>query len=376
MGRRNRSNRRGFTWKDYTGSFRGDTTVSGQDKKLGGRTLFLYWGRRGAISELVLELAGVAGDQAWFSVSQQNELFDEINRTGAALVPVNTFSSDLGAIFGLRRLQSVRKQLLAAIAKHHIDQVVVLMSHVWTPLIADCIRDTGTRYVVIVHDAAKHPGDPTGLVNTWLLRDALKADAVVTLSAHVKATLIGRFPQLKDRTTALFLPTFRSRVTATRPKTQSSPGFLFFGRIMPYKGLPLFVEACELLRGRGLDFRIGVAGEGNLGAWAGRLARLNADIFNRWLDYDEVSGILSQYDCMVLSNIEASQSGVVALAHGRGMPVVVTPVGGLVEQVKDRQSGLIARSISAAGVADAMELFITDAELRRRPRGWRYQGAA
>lgn len=133
---------------------------------------------------------------------------------------------------------------------------------------------------------------------------------------------------------------------------------------MPYKGLPLFVEACELLRGWGLDFRIGVAGEGNLGAWASRLARLDADIFNRWLDYDEVSRIMSQYDCMVLSNIEASQSGVVALAHGGGMPVVVTPIGGLVEQVNDRQSGLIARSISAAAVADAMALFIKDAELR------------
>ena len=49
---------------------------------------------------------------------------------------------------------------------------------------------------------------------------------------------------------------------------------------------------------------------------------------------------LSQYDCMVLSNIEASQSGVVALAHGFGMPVVATPVGGLTEQIKDRHSGL------------------------------------
>ena len=339
--------------------------MSGQDKDLGRRTLFLYWGRRGAISELVLELAGVAGDQAWFSVSEQNELFGEINRTGAALVPINTFRSNPGAIFGLRRLRSVRKQLLAAIAKHHIDQVVVLMSHVWTPLIADCVRDTGTRYVVIVHDAAKHPGDPTGLVNTWLLRDALKADAVVTLSAHVKATLISRFPRLEGHTTALFLPTFRSGVTTTRAKTQSSPGFLFFGRIMPYKGLPLFVEACELLRKRGLDFRIGVAGEGNLGVWAGRLAALNADIFNRWLDYDEVSNILSQYDCMVLPNIEASQSGVVALAHGRAMPVVVTPVGGVVEQVTNRESGLIARSTSASAVAEAMELFIRDAELRK-----------
>jgi glycosyltransferase involved in cell wall biosynthesis len=67
---------------------------------------------------------------------------------------------------------------------------------------------------------------------------------------------------------------------------------------------------------------------------------------------------------LVLSNIEASQSGVVALAHGFGIPVVATPIGGLTEQIKDRHSGLIARSVTAAALVDAMELFLTDADLR------------
>ena len=49
-----------------------------------------------------------------------------------------------------------------------------------------------------------------------------------------------------------------------------------------------------------------------------------------------------------------------------GMPVVATPIGGLIEQIKDRHSGLIARSVSAAALADAMELFLTDNELRTR----------
>ena len=99
---------------------------------------------------------------------------------------------------------------------------------------------------------------------------------------------------------------------------------------------------------------------------ADRLAALNAVVINRWLDYDEVTAVHGEYDCMVLSNIEASQSGVVALAYGLGMPVVATPVGGLTEQIKDRQSGLIAQSVSAAALADAMELFLQDAQLRAR----------
>jgi len=330
------------------------------------RTLFIYWGRRGSISEFVLELAKVSAGEALFSVSRQNELFGQISRSAACILPVDTFSRGFVAIFGLFRLLRIRRQLLTAIQKHRIDQVVVLMSHVWTPLIADSIRRTGARYVVIVHDASNHPGDATAIANRWLIRDALKADGVITLSAYVKSALIARFPQLAGRTTVLFHPVIRSLAASGRPRTVPALGFLFFGRLLAYKGLPLFVEACELLRARGSDFRIGVAGEGYLGELAGRLAALNAVIVNRWLDYDEVADVLSRYDCMVLANIEASQSGVIALAHGFGMPVIATPVGGLTEQIKDRHSGLIARQVSAAALADAMELFLTDAELRRQ----------
>lgn len=240
------------------------------------------------------------------------------------------------------------------------------MSHVWTPLLADSIRRTGARYVVIVHDAADHPGDATAMVNSWLMRDALKADEVVTLSAYVRSRLVARFPQLADRTSVLFLPILRS-ITATRQANPADQvGFLFFGRLMAYKGLSLFVEACELLRARNQSFRIAVAGEGNLGAWVGRLAALNAVVINRWLDYGEISALVGQYDCMVLSNIEASQSGVVALAYGLGMPVIATPVGGLSGQIRDGELGLIAQSVSAPAIADAMQLFLQDAHLRDR----------
>lgn len=339
-------------------------------------TLFIYWGRRGYLSALVLELAKVSDGEALFSISRQNELFDQISCSGASILPVDTFNRSFGAVSSLFRLSQIRRELLAAIEKHRVGKVVVLIPHVWTPMIADCLRDTGAHYVVLVHDATNHPGDATALVNRWLLRDALKADEVITLSSYVNSALIARFPQLRGRTSNLFLPVIRSSAVNGHAVNghagnghavlRRPVGFLFFGRLLAYKGLPLFIEACELLRARGAEFRIGVAGEGNLGELSGRLAALNAVVTNRWIAHDEVAAILSQFDCMVLSNVEASQSGVVALAHGFGIPVAATPVGGLTEQIKDRCSGLIARDVSASALADAMELFMTDAELRRR----------
>ena len=141
-------------------------------------------------------------------------------------------------------------------------------------------------------------------------------------------------------------------------------GFLFLGRIMAYKGLPLFVKACELVRARGLPMRVGVVGEGDLSEFEGRLKALEAEIANQWLSHEEIEKIAQRYDAVVMSNVEASQSGIIALAHGLGLPVLTTPVGGLVEQVEDERSGLIAREVSARAIADVMQRFLTDDSLR------------
>ena len=51
---------------------------------------------------------------------------------------------------------------------------------------------------------------------------------------------------------------------------------------------------------------------------------------------------------------------------GWGMPVIAAPVGGLSEQLREHESGHIAQSVSAAAIADALELFLQDAQLRAR----------
>jgi glycosyltransferase involved in cell wall biosynthesis len=330
-----------------------------------GRTLFLYLGRRGALSAFTLELAREAGQRAVFCISRQNELHDEIAAAGAPVVSVDTFRTNLGAIGRLPRLWALRSQLDNAIKEYGVSTIVVLMSHVWTPLLNRWLRRSRTRYVVIVHDAAAHPGDPTGLVNRWLLRDAASADIIVTLSAHVARQLAERgFPA--ERIRVLFHPTLGHSGGHTATTVPEVPSFLFFGRVMAYKGLPLFVEACEILRREGLRFGVAVIGEGDLGPLRPRLEALSAEIDNRWIGHEEVAGIMARFAAVVLPNLEASQSGVAATALGHGVPVITTPVGGVVEQIKHGETGLIAQAVSAEAVAGAMRRFLLDPELRHR----------
>ena len=54
------------------------------------------------------------------------------------------------------------------------------------------------------------------------------------------------------------------------------------------------------------------------------------------------------------------------MAYGLGMPVIAAPVGGLSEQLREHEPGHIAQSVSAGAIADALELFLQDAQLRAR----------
>ena len=342
------------------------------------RVLFAYWGRRGGGARMALDLARAAvrhpGYSPTISISTDNELFDEFRRLGDAVFPVETFASGTGALLHAWRLPALRRRVVERLRRDRIQAVVTLMPHVWSPLVAPAITHEGIAYVTIVHDGAAHPGDRTGLVHGWLLRDCAQADLVVTLS-HAVARHLSAEPALAGKRIAtLFSPDMgvpeapgeiAGGLPASLPFPQPGQPFrlAFVGRIMPYKGLDLLIEAVRLVRDRGYPVSLGVFGEGELGRCGGKLMQLGAEVDNRWHTEAELSAVLGRHHAVVLSHTEASQSGVAALAGGHGVPVITTPVGGLIEQVCDGTNGIVAASTTATGLADAMTRLAGDKSL-------------
>ena len=334
----------------------------------------LYWGRRGALPRLTLELARAAAARPdidlHVSVSRQNELFDRHAWLGDRLLPIDTFHSAAGLVRAApsipRRLAGIRHGL----EERGVRIVVALMPHLWTPLLAPRLKRAGIGYVVVVHDAAAHPGDVTAIANRWLLRDLRHADRILTLSGSVTRELVAAGRASENRIDTLFLPDlFYGGARRTPPADTAPLRVLFFGRILRYKGLPLFAEALALLAQRGIPVAAGVFGDGDLGDSAARLRALGVEVENRWIGEDEVAPLLARYDAMVLSHTSASQSGAAAAALGAGMPVVATPVGGLVDQVEDGVTGLIAGRVDAAALADALCQLAQDRALLRAMTG-------
>ena len=323
--------------------------------------VFIYWGRRG-LSRFLLDLTSTAltsdSISASVLVSRQNESFADISRFGEGVVPIDTFASNVGALLQVWRVPFIRRQLLQHIAKTRAEVVIELMPHVWSSFIAPAIKAAGVRYVAIAHDAISHPGDyRSNAVKAATRRTLRQADLILTLSNTVAGRLNAMGLAPHSRIFPLFHPDldFGGRQWREPPQPGKPLRLLFLGRIMAYKGLPLFLDVVDELSRRGWLVEVGVFGEGYLGPSAKRLSAMGAEVINRRLTDAEIGAVLSRFHAVVLSYIEASQSGVASAALGAGLPVIATPVGGIIEQVTDGVTGVLAKRVDCWALADAAE---------------------
>jgi len=334
--------------------------------------MFGYWGRIGPISKWMLDLAavtqGYGGDCASFSYSSSNELEAGFRSLGDASFAVPTFNHGAQAFYGLRSMVALRSALAGRLKRDRTRVFVSLMSHVWSPLLVPLIRRAGAKYVVVVHDAAPHPGDRRGMVTRWILREAAMADHVITLSRFVANGLVRDHGFSESRISVLFHPDLDYRASRGITRDPDRPlRVLFTGRLLAYKGIDLLVEAAEVLRRRGIGVDLGVYGRGEISAsLRRRLSALDIRLVNRWLSHEELAQTLSDHDVVVAPYVEASQSGVIAAAFGAGVPVIATPVGGLVEQVVDGVTGLICGAATPDAIADSIGRLAEDRALLAR----------
>lgn len=336
------------------------------------KVMLWHWGRRGGgphyTLELARELRRLDGFEVHLSLSRQSELFAQSAALGLPAFHVDTYRDKLSAALAMARVPGIRRDFRRYIAEHHIEVVMCTMSHLWNAATAGAIRSAGAKYLLALHDAVPHPGD-NYLVRQWLLRNEIeKTDGILALSEHVRNQLCQVYGYPQERSWVAPLPgVIQPGVGGTsRRFPGDTAGFrlLFFGRILPYKGLGLLLDAFRMLRLRYPSLQLSIIGPGNAGPYLSAI-RETPGIFldNRWVPDEEIADILAAADLVVLPYVEASQSGLAPTALGAGVPVVTTPVGGLKEQVRHLETGVVAEAINAEAVADAIERIIQDPAL-------------
>lgn len=319
------------------------------------RILLWYWGRRGGGAQFSLglarELARRPGIALSLSLSAQGELLDEFRAVGAPIDMVQTYRGLAGFAIGLLRVPGLARRLVEQAGQ--ADVVLSGMTHTWTPLVAPALARAGIPFVPVVHDAAPHPGDPAFAWGWRLKRELGAARAAIALSDTVAATLAQQAPGL--RIIRMALPALIHGTQRRAPPLGVGLRLLFFGRFRAYKGLDLLRDAFRDFRAAHPVATLRVVGEGDAEALAPGLSALpGVTVESRWVAEDAIAPLLAEADAVVLPYREASQSGVAPQALAMGIPVVATPVGGLIEQVREGQGGILAGAVTAEALAEAL----------------------
>lgn len=202
--------------------------------------------------------------------------------------------------------------------------------------------------ILVEHDCIVHFGDELPL-QQMLINLCLKNATHIIFLSHFVASLAQ--PSLLKNKPTFIIPhgIFAFNGLNRNKKVFShNPNLLFFGRISKYKGIELLLEAMRAIPPQSYNKLI-IAGKSNYAYSLESLPKAilgKLEIIDRFLSQSEIASIFNRSAIVLMPYIEASQSGVAAVAIANAMPCIVSDVGGLKEQ-------FILDSASRGGQTDA-----------------------
>ena len=151
----------------------------------------------------------------------------------------------------------------------------------------------------------------------------------------------------------------------------SAPVVLFFGNLMPSKGIPDLLKAFKLVQNDSPQSRLVIAGKPTKHIDLPALKRLTLDlgindstIFDsRYIPIEDVAPLMEMAAVVVYPYLNSTQSGSLQVAYAFGRPVIATNVGGLPDAVEDGESGFLVDPGDPRQLADRILKFIKNPEL-------------
>lgn len=338
--------------------------------------LFYFWGRTAGGARYSLEVAKALsvtpGVNLYLSLSRQSDFFEDFEALALPGLHVDTYESFGEMLWQARHLPKYRRQLAHFIRENKIDVVYAPMTHIWNCVVASVFRRAGVPYVLTMHDAVTHKGDMERLKNFLLRHDVMSSDNCITLTESVKQDVHQIYGYPLSRIDVVPHGAFKYGNFEARSLPENRPlRVLFYGRILEYKGLGLLLDAMRILAEKGFAHKLvlEVWGHGDMSPYQVQLEFMNElgcamHIVNRWIDEAEIEEIFRRADICALPYIEASQSGVAAIAFATGLPMVVTPQLGLIEQLQ-HGGGIASTRVNPESFADALEQLSQDPILYR-----------
>ncbi len=266
--------------------------------------------------------------------------------------------------------------------------------HGWNPFL---MRRLQGSILHTVHDLDPHHASRSPislLIRSWNRLVLHSADHILVHGQVYRQRLLrrGLSPDRVTFTPLLHLMfshtmemSLRNQCPGDVDPTMKRPFALFFGRLLPYKGLDVLLSAWQQLAESGQSPAhaapsLIVAGPGDLAAcWRGPLPA-GVEFRNRWIDDEETAALFRACAFVILPYVSATQSALIAAAYFFGKPVIVADSGALAEYVQPGVSGWITRPGDTASLAQAIAAAFADPARREQMgtagRAWRNQQQA
>ena len=190
----------------------------------------------------------------------------------------------------------------------------------------------------------------------------LKADAIITLSPHMRDVLAEHVPV--DR---VHIVNNMVRIPARRPtRPRANPPIIgTLGRFVPEKGYDIFIEALGLLKTRGVEFQAYLGGEGALEEDLKALAHdYDLDghlLFKGWAE--DVPAFIDELDIFCLPSRSEALSITLLQALAAACPCVISDLPGPVSVVQQGRAAEIVPSEDAEKLANALGRMVKNEEL-------------
>ena len=296
--------------------------------------------------------------------SKKNELYcitnDNVQNDDLCAIQTLNISYHRKNPFGYFSFSKLRK-IKEFIDEIRPDIIYILTHHATSLLLPPIIKKYKILYQV--HDPVPHLG--VGKLSSLIIKLQTKvytkrADYLIVAGKAVKQQILEHFKVDKRKIVVIPFAMIGNLIHDEIAPSTEEIDLLFFGRIEPYKGMDVLVEALKTMKLKPITY---IAGNGTICDKDGYEVQLPKNAVHLgYVKDDKLISYIKKAKVIVLPYHEASGTFTVCQAFYYGKPVIVSDVGTLPEYAAD--GGLVFKSGDSRELAKCIEKILENDDLR------------
>jgi glycosyltransferase involved in cell wall biosynthesis len=193
-----------------------------------------------------------------------------------------------------------------------------------------------------------------------------KRNSVILHSANTKTDYLSKYnPLNKDVDVIKFglFETYRLFPDQTHEELRT---LLYYGIILPYKGLEYLVEAFKIVRNEIKDVKLIIAGRGQIYFDESILIEDGIELINRTITEEELVNLNKRATLVICPYTSASQSGIPVTSFIFDKPIIASNVEGVTEYVIDGYNGILVPPGDSISLASEIKRLLVDIKLKNK----------